>query len=165
MQCARIDYEILAVDLSVWREPLVLLLAILRFFARSIMRVSLHVRLLARFSLVRFSLVRFLVVRLSLVRKLNHAYQPPPPLSPQSSSLPTHYNRSPPLPILPTVQQFPGQLLVAPPRSKLATGAARLHVQDLRVSLVMGAPPRLAATWAIADLRYGGSFHGHNSQV
>ena len=95
MQCARIDYEILAVDLSVWREPLVLLLAILRFFARSIMRVSLHVRLLARFSLVRFSLVRFVVVRLSLVRKSKQAYHLPSPTVSAVQQL-THNNRSPP---------------------------------------------------------------------
>ncbi|GAB0098018.1 uncharacterized protein DMENIID0001_137080 [Sergentomyia squamirostris] len=44
----------------------------------------------------------------------------------------------------------------APPKAKVSTGPARMHVQDHRFCLTTGVPPRLAGLWEIAHLRrYG----------
>lgn len=41
----------------------------------------------------------------------------------------------------------------APPKSKLSTGPARMHIQDHRFCLTTGVPPRLSGMWGIAHLR------------
>lgn len=41
----------------------------------------------------------------------------------------------------------------APNKSKVATGPARMHVQDNRFCLTTGVPPKLAGLWDIAHLR------------
>ncbi|XP_038109325.1 uncharacterized protein LOC6053441 isoform X2 [Culex quinquefasciatus] len=44
----------------------------------------------------------------------------------------------------------------APPKAKLATGPARMHIQDHRFCLTTGVPPRLTGMWNIQHLRrYG----------
>ncbi|XP_052873445.1 uncharacterized protein LOC128278756 [Anopheles cruzii] len=44
----------------------------------------------------------------------------------------------------------------APPKAKLSTGPARMHIQDHRFCLTTGVPPRLTGTWQIEHLRrYG----------
>ncbi|XP_059607880.1 uncharacterized protein LOC132255751 [Phlebotomus argentipes] len=44
----------------------------------------------------------------------------------------------------------------APPKAKVSTGPARMHVQDHRFCLTTGVPPRLAGLWEIGHLRrYG----------
>ncbi|XP_055624394.1 uncharacterized protein LOC129767470 isoform X2 [Toxorhynchites rutilus septentrionalis] len=44
----------------------------------------------------------------------------------------------------------------APPKAKLSTGPARMHVQDHRFCLTTGVPPRLTGMWNIQHLRrYG----------
>ncbi|XP_063695589.1 uncharacterized protein LOC134826997 [Culicoides brevitarsis] len=44
----------------------------------------------------------------------------------------------------------------APSKAKIATGPAKMHVQDKRICLTTGVPPRLAGLWNIAHLRrYG----------
>ncbi|RZF36804.1 hypothetical protein LSTR_LSTR014001, partial [Laodelphax striatellus] len=53
-------------------------------------------------------------------------------------------------------QQFLIQISSAPPRTKIATGPARLHVQEHRFCLAQGVPPRLIGCWQISQLRkYG----------
>lgn len=41
----------------------------------------------------------------------------------------------------------------APPKAKLSTGPARMHIQDHRFCLTTGVPPRLTGTWQIEHLR------------
>lgn len=41
----------------------------------------------------------------------------------------------------------------APSKAKIATGPAKMHVQDHRICLTTGVPPRLAGLWNIAHLR------------
>ncbi|XP_050080003.1 uncharacterized protein LOC126567764 isoform X1 [Anopheles maculipalpis] len=44
----------------------------------------------------------------------------------------------------------------APPKAKLSTGPARMHIQDHRFCLTTGVPPRLTGLWQIEHLRrYG----------
>ncbi|XP_058170150.1 uncharacterized protein LOC131285312 [Anopheles ziemanni] len=44
----------------------------------------------------------------------------------------------------------------APPKAKLSTGPARMHIQDHRFCLTTGVPPRLTGMWQIEHLRrYG----------
>ncbi|XP_039283304.1 uncharacterized protein LOC111058118 isoform X1 [Nilaparvata lugens] len=53
-------------------------------------------------------------------------------------------------------QQFLIQISSAPARTKIATGPARLHVQEHRFCLAQGVPPRLIGCWQISQLRkYG----------
>ncbi|RZF31967.1 hypothetical protein LSTR_LSTR012437 [Laodelphax striatellus] len=53
-------------------------------------------------------------------------------------------------------QQFLIQIVSAPPRAKIATGPARMHVQEHRFCLTTGFPPRLIGCWEISQLRrYG----------
>lgn len=53
-------------------------------------------------------------------------------------------------------QQFLIQIISVPPRAKIATGPAHLHVQEYRFSLTAGVPPRLLGCWEISQLRrYG----------
>ncbi|XP_025422670.1 uncharacterized protein LOC112692272 [Sipha flava] len=53
-------------------------------------------------------------------------------------------------------QQFLIQIASCPPKSKISTGPARLHIQDLRFSMTTGVPPRLAGVWELRHLRkYG----------
>ncbi|XP_075212680.1 uncharacterized protein LOC142319351 isoform X2 [Lycorma delicatula] len=57
---------------------------------------------------------------------------------------------------LETDQQFLIQIISVPPRAKIATGPAHLHVQEYRFSLTAGVPPRLLGCWEISQLRrYG----------
>lgn len=51
-------------------------------------------------------------------------------------------------------QQFLIQVTSCPPKSKISTGPARLHIQDLRFSMTTGVPPRLAGVWELRHLRY-----------
>lgn len=52
--------------------------------------------------------------------------------------------------------QFLIQISSAPPRAKIATGPARLHVQEHRFCITVGVPPRLVGYWEIRQLRrYG----------
>lgn len=57
-------------------------------------------------------------------------------------------------------QQFLIQISSAPPKSKVATGPARLHVQDHKFCLTAGVPPRLLGVWEIAHLRRYGVVDG-----
>ncbi|XP_075210483.1 uncharacterized protein LOC142317819 [Lycorma delicatula] len=53
-------------------------------------------------------------------------------------------------------QQFLIQIASAPPRAKISTGPARLHVQEYRFCLTVGVPSRLIGFWEISQLRrYG----------
>ncbi|VVC39352.1 Hypothetical protein CINCED_3A006730 [Cinara cedri] len=53
-------------------------------------------------------------------------------------------------------QQFLIQIASCPPKSKISSGPARLHVQDLRFSMTTGVPPRLVGVWELRHLRkYG----------
>jgi hypothetical protein len=54
----------------------------------------------------------------------------------------------------PTDQQFLIQITSAPPKAKIATGPARLHVQDQRFCITSGVPPRLINFWEIGLLRW-----------
>uniref|UniRef100_A0A0A9W787 Protein Dok-7 n=2 Tax=Lygus hesperus TaxID=30085 RepID=A0A0A9W787_LYGHE len=53
-------------------------------------------------------------------------------------------------------QQFLVQISSAPPKAKIASGPARLHVQEYRFCMTLGVPPRLVGIWEISKLRrYG----------
>ncbi|BES92270.1 Docking protein 7 [Nesidiocoris tenuis] len=53
-------------------------------------------------------------------------------------------------------QQFLVQISSAPPKAKIASGPARLHVQEYRFCVTLGVPPRLVGIWEISKLRrYG----------
>lgn len=56
--------------------------------------------------------------------------------------------------IFPTDQQFLIQITSAPPKAKIASGPARLHVQDQRFCITTGVPPRLIGFWQIGQLRW-----------
>jgi len=56
--------------------------------------------------------------------------------------------------IFPTDQQFLIQITSAPPKAKIASGPARLHVQDQRFCITTGVPPRLIGFWEIGQLRW-----------
>ncbi|CAL4175618.1 unnamed protein product [Meganyctiphanes norvegica] len=56
--------------------------------------------------------------------------------------------------------QFLVQVIQVPPRSRVATGPARLHIRDHRFCLASGTPPRLLAAWATSDLRRYGVVDG-----
>lgn len=53
-----------------------------------------------------------------------------------------------------TDQQFLIQITSAPPKAKIASGPARLHVQDQRFCITVGVPPRLIGFWEIGQLRW-----------
>lgn len=40
-----------------------------------------------------------------------------------------------------------------PPKAKIATGPARMHIQDHRFCLTTGVPPKMAGLWEIGHLR------------
>lgn len=50
-------------------------------------------------------------------------------------------------------QQFLVLVSSAPPKTKAATGPAKLHVQDHKFCLTAGVPPRLIGIWEIVALR------------
>ena len=50
-------------------------------------------------------------------------------------------------------QQFPVHLVSSPKKAKLSPGPMRIHLQNLRFSLVAGLPPTLVHTWDLVDLR------------
>lgn len=50
-------------------------------------------------------------------------------------------------------QQFLILVSSAPPKAKIASGPARMHVQDHRFCLTSGVPPRLMGIWEIGHLR------------
>lgn len=56
--------------------------------------------------------------------------------------------------IFPTDQQFLIQITSAPPKAKIASGPARLHIQDQRFCITTGVPPRLIGFWEIGQLRW-----------
>ncbi|CAG2164378.1 unnamed protein product [Oppiella nova] len=58
------------------------------------------------------------------------------------------------------VQQFLVQITNLPPKSKLSTGPARLHLQDYTFCLVSAIPPRLLGFWPINELRRFGIIDG-----
>ncbi|KAF6212771.1 hypothetical protein GE061_010480, partial [Apolygus lucorum] len=49
-------------------------------------------------------------------------------------------------------QQFLVQISSAPPKAKIASGPARLHVQEYRFCMTLGVPPRLVGIWEISKL-------------
>ncbi|XP_067120734.1 uncharacterized protein [Centruroides vittatus] len=57
-------------------------------------------------------------------------------------------------------QQFLVQIAHAPAKGKLASGPARLHLQDYKFCLTAGVPPRLLGTWPIKELRRFGVVDG-----
>ncbi|XP_069669405.1 uncharacterized protein [Periplaneta americana] len=57
-------------------------------------------------------------------------------------------------------QQFLIQITSAPPKAKIATGPARLHIQDQRFCITTGVPPRLIGFWEIGQLRRYGVVEG-----
>ncbi|KAI1291994.1 Protein Dok-7 [Halotydeus destructor] len=61
---------------------------------------------------------------------------------------------------LPEGQQFLVQLTHLPARSKLATGPARVHLQDKSFCIVTGIPPKLSGTWTLQQLRKYGLIEG-----
>ena len=44
-------------------------------------------------------------------------------------------------------------LVSSPKKAKLSPGPMRIHLQNLRFSLVAGLPPTLVHTWDLVDLR------------
>lgn len=58
------------------------------------------------------------------------------------------------------VQQFLVQIWHAPGRAKLASGPARLHLQDHLFCLTSGLPPRLLGSWPLKELRRFGLVDG-----
>ncbi|CAN7994098.1 unnamed protein product, partial [Ixodes hexagonus] len=58
------------------------------------------------------------------------------------------------------VQQFLVQIWHTPGRAKLASGPARLHLQDHLFCLTSGIPPRLLGTWPLKELRRFGLVDG-----
>ncbi|XP_042148289.1 uncharacterized protein LOC8036032 isoform X2 [Ixodes scapularis] len=58
------------------------------------------------------------------------------------------------------VQQFLVQIWHSPGRAKLASGPARLHLQDHLFCLTSGIPPRLLGTWPLKELRRFGLVDG-----
>ncbi|XP_021915465.1 uncharacterized protein LOC110827779 isoform X3 [Zootermopsis nevadensis] len=57
-------------------------------------------------------------------------------------------------------QQFLIQITSAPPKAKISTGPARLHIQDQRFCITTGVPPRLIGFWEIGQLRRYGVVQG-----
>ncbi|KAJ9593987.1 hypothetical protein L9F63_014582, partial [Diploptera punctata] len=57
-------------------------------------------------------------------------------------------------------QQFLIQITSAPPKAKIASGPARLHVMDQRFCITTGVPPRLIGFWEIGQLRRYGVVEG-----
>ncbi|CAG2054602.1 unnamed protein product [Timema podura] len=57
-------------------------------------------------------------------------------------------------------QQFLIQISSAPPKTKIASGPARLHVQDQRFCITVGVPPRLVGIWEFGHLRRYGVVEG-----
>lgn len=41
----------------------------------------------------------------------------------------------------------------APPKAKLSTGPARMHIQDSRFCITTGVPPKITSLWDIGYLR------------
>ncbi|KAH7984090.1 hypothetical protein HPB52_016919 [Rhipicephalus sanguineus] len=58
------------------------------------------------------------------------------------------------------VQQFLVQIWHAPGRAKLASGPARLHLQDHLFCMTSGVPPRLLGSWPLKELRRFGLVDG-----
>ncbi|XP_068082399.1 uncharacterized protein [Anabrus simplex] len=57
-------------------------------------------------------------------------------------------------------QQFLIQITSAPPKAKIASGPARIHVLDQRFCITTGVPPRLVGFWEIGQLRRYGVVEG-----
>ena len=62
-------------------------------------------------------------------------------------------------------QQFPVHLVSAPKKAKLSPGPMRIHLQNLRFSLVAGLPPTLVHTWDLVDLRSVKTFGYEDSLI
>ena len=62
-------------------------------------------------------------------------------------------------------QQFPVHLVSSPKKAKLSPGPMRIHLQNLRFSLVAGLPPTLVHTWDLVDLRRVKTFGYEDSLI